>query len=304
MHILIVEDNDETAEFICRGLEEAGHSYHHDRDAKAGLISATTRDFDVIVFDRLLPGMDGKDAVRILRESGATTPILMLTALAGIDDRVEGLEAGADDYLVKPSPLPSCMPGSALGRRLPISEESTRLQVGDLLMDRTTQTVTRRATPELLPREYRILELLMQNEGQLVTRTMLLEKVWGFNFDPKTSLVQTTLAACAPRSTSRLLLNSFKPSGGQDMSSLPRVSLTQSTVFRRTLVAGFLSLCLVIVFMWLVFAVYVWHTEQSMRTTITEVVEDFEAVYEDDELPRSSKKLPSMRDSLGCRLVI
>ena len=150
----------------------------------------------MIVFDRLLPGLDGLDAGRVLRQSGVTTPIIMLTALSGIDDRVDGLEAGADDYLVKPfafSELHARI--RALSRRQPLTEEVTRLQVGDLVMERTTQIATRdNHVLDLLPREYRILEYLMQNEGQLVTRTMLLEKIWGYKFDPKTSLVQTHLS--------------------------------------------------------------------------------------------------------------
>lgn len=196
MNILLVEDNDETADFIKRGLQEAGVSVTHEVTANAGLVTAAARTFDVLVFDRLLPGMDGMDAVRVLRQSGVTTPIIMLTALSGIDDRVDGLEAGADDYLVKPfafSELHARI--RALSRRQPLSEERTRLQVGDLVMERITQTATRdNLVLDLLPREYRILEYLMQNEGQLVTRTMLLEKIWGYKFDPKTSLVQTHLS--------------------------------------------------------------------------------------------------------------
>lgn len=196
MNILLVEDNDETAGFIRRGLEEAGETVTHEVTAKAGLVTAAAQSFDVIVFDRLLPGMDGVDAVRVLRQSGVTTPIIMLTALAGIDDRVDGLEAGADDYLVKPFAFSELYARiRALSRRQPLAEDITRLQVGDLVIERTTQTATRGGDVlDLLPREYRILEYLMQNEGQLVTRTMLLEKIWGYRFDPKTSLVQTHLS--------------------------------------------------------------------------------------------------------------
>ena len=196
MNILFVEDNEETAAFVSRGLEEAGDTVTVVSDSKNGLIAAAAGRFDVIVFDRLLPGLDGLDAVRVLRQSGVTTPIIMLTALSGIDDRVDGLEAGADDYLVKPfafSELHARI--RALSRRQPLTEEVTRLQVGDLVMERTTQIATRdNHVLDLLPREYRILEYLMQNEGQLVTRTMLLEKIWGYKFDPKTSLVQTHLS--------------------------------------------------------------------------------------------------------------
>ena len=139
----------------------------------------------------------GLDAVRILRQSGIATPILMLTALDGIDDRVNGLDAGADDYLTKPFAFAELYARlRALTRRQPLAEaDTTRIVVGDLVMERTRQVVTRaNVRLELLPREYRILEYLMLNEGQLVTRTMLLEKVWGYRFDPKTSLVQTHLS--------------------------------------------------------------------------------------------------------------
>jgi two-component system OmpR family response regulator len=193
VQVLLVEDDEETAAFIERGLLEAGHSVTHDASANDGLISAAAKSFDVIVFDRLLPGMDGVDAVRVLRQSGVTTPILLLTALDGIDDRVKGLEAGADDYLVKPFAFAELYARlRALARRQPLVEETQRRQIADLVLERTTQLVTRAGQRlELLPREYRILDYLMAHEGQVVTRTMLLETIWGFQFDPKTSLVQT-----------------------------------------------------------------------------------------------------------------
>ncbi|MEM1188303.1 MAG: response regulator transcription factor [Pseudomonadota bacterium] len=193
MNILLVEDDEETAAFVTRGLRESGDAVTHCSDGRAGMLAATERSFDAIVFDRMLPGMDGLDAVRILRESSVDTPIIMLTALAGINDRVDGLEAGADDYLVKPFAFAELYARiRALSRRKPLVPETHELRVHDLQLDRTTQSVHRGdARLDLLPREYRILEYLMLNAGQLVTRTMLLEKVWGYNFDPKTSLVQT-----------------------------------------------------------------------------------------------------------------
>ena len=197
MRILLVEDNEETVAFTSRGLEEAGDVVTVATSAQEGLLIAAAHAFDVIIFDRLLPGMDGLNAVRVLRQSGIDTPILMLTALDGIDDRVNGLEAGADDYLTKPFAFAELYARlRALARRQPLAEpETTRIVVGALVMERTSQVVTRAGVQlELLPREYRILEYLMLNEGQLVTRTMLLEKVWGYRFDPKTSLVQTHLS--------------------------------------------------------------------------------------------------------------
>lgn len=197
LNILIVEDNQETADFIARGLAEAGDTLHHALSAEEGMIQAGSGAFDVIIFDRMLPKMSGTKAIEVLRRAGLETPILMLTALSGIDHRVSGLEAGADDYLVKPFAFAELYARlKALARRRPLAEEApTRLVVGDLVLERTTQSVERAGqTLDLLPREFRILEFLMQNEGQLVTRTMLLDRIWGYNFDPKTSLVQTHLS--------------------------------------------------------------------------------------------------------------
>lgn len=197
LKILLVEDNQETADFIARGLTEAGDTLQHARNAEDGMIQASSRDFDVIIFDRMLPKMDGAAATQLLRKAGIGAPILMLTALSGIDDRVSGLEAGADDYLVKPFAFAELYARlKALARRKPLAQEAvTVLAVGDLVLERTTQRVERAGQVlDLLPREYRILEFLMLNEGQLVTRTMLLDRIWGYNFDPKTSLVQTHLS--------------------------------------------------------------------------------------------------------------
>lgn len=197
MNILLVEDNQEVVAFVSRGLQEAGDAVSIATSAKQGLIDAAAHSFDVIIFDRLLPGMDGVDAVRVLRQSGVVTPILVLTALDGIDDRVTGLEAGADDYLTKPFAFAELYARlRALVRRQPmIDTDPTRLEVGELVLERPTQIVTRAGVKlDLLPREYKILEHLMMNEGQLVSRTMLLEKIWGYRFDPKTSLVQTHMS--------------------------------------------------------------------------------------------------------------
>ena len=193
MRVLIVEDDTETAEFIRRGLTEQGDTADWCNSVEKALLQIPAEDYDAIVFDRLLPGMDGVNAVRLLRQANVKTPIIMLTALSGIDDRVEGLNAGADDYMVKPFAFSELYARlQALCRRQPLQTEATRLQVVDLVLDRTTQQVTRNSTAiDLARREYKILELLMQNAGQVVTRTMLLEKVWGYGFDPRTSIVQT-----------------------------------------------------------------------------------------------------------------
>jgi two-component system OmpR family response regulator len=193
MKVLLIEDDEEIAAFIERGLREQGYCVRHETTSQKGIISAASGDFDVIIFDRLLPGMDGIDAVRILRQSKLETPILMLTALSAIGDRVAGLEAGADDYMVKPFVFAELHARlKALARRRPLAKEDTILEIADLRLDRTTREITRSGKAlDLLPREYQILEYLMLNPGQLVTRTMLLEQIWGFQFDPKTSLVQT-----------------------------------------------------------------------------------------------------------------
>ena len=193
MHVLIVEDDLETGEFLVRGLAEAGETAEHVASVDEALLLAPQQRFDAIVFDRLLPGMDGIDAVRVLRQANVKTPIIMLTALSGIDDRVAGLDAGADDYMVKPFAFSELYARlQALLRRQPLAAEATTLVVADLVLDRTTQVVTRGGQPiEMARREYEILELLMQNVGQVVTRTMLLERVWGYGFDPRTSIVQT-----------------------------------------------------------------------------------------------------------------
>ncbi|MCF2855876.1 response regulator transcription factor [Pseudoalteromonas sp. SMS1] len=193
MKVLIVEDDVDTADFIKRGLEQHGEIAHHVTSAQKGMLQASSSEFDVIIFDRLLPNMDGIDAVRILRGSNITTPIIMLTALGETTDRVAGLDAGADDYLVKPFDFSELYARlKALTRRTPLKQEALSLSVGDLVLERTARKVTRSGQVlDLNPKEYQILEYLMLNPGQLVTKTMLLEKVWGFNFDPRTSLVQT-----------------------------------------------------------------------------------------------------------------
>ena len=193
MNVLLVEDCQDTAEFISRGLEQQGDTLSHFTYAKEALIPASSMKFDVIIFDRMLPDMDGIDAIKLLRTSNVNTPILVLTAMASTEDRVKGLDAGADDYLVKPfafSELQARL--RALARRSPMKQVEHLLVVGDLSLDRTTQLCTRAGVKlDLMPREYKILEYLMLNANQLVTKTMLLEHVWGFNFDPQTSLVQT-----------------------------------------------------------------------------------------------------------------
>jgi len=191
--ILLVEDDRETAAYVASGLREAGHVVNVAHDGREGLMMGASSPYDVAVVDRMVPRLDGLAMVKTLRGAGSRTPVLFLTALGGLDDRVEGLDAGADDYLVKPFAFAELLARvTALARRPPLSEVATTLRVGDLKMDLLKRTVTRDGVElGLLPQEFRLLEYLMRHAEQVVTRTMLLEKVWGFHFDPQTSVVET-----------------------------------------------------------------------------------------------------------------
>ena len=193
MRILLVEDDAETAAYVARGLEEAGHVVDRAADGQDGLFLATGGGHDVMVVDRMLPKLDGLSMVRAVRAAGIATPAIFLTARAGLGDRIEGLEAGGDDYLAKPFAFAELLARiNALARRPPLQQEITVLRVGELEMDLIRRSVTRAGKRiELQPREFRLLEFLMRREGQVVTRTMLLEGVWDFHFDPKTSVVET-----------------------------------------------------------------------------------------------------------------
>jgi len=191
--VLVIEDDTETAAYVTRGLEEQGHCVDVAANGSDGLALATGERYDLLVVDRLLPGMDGLSVVKRARAAGLTEPILFLTALGGVDDRVTGLDAGADDYLPKPFAFSELLARiNALARRPPIASVTTTLQVADLHMDLLTRTVRRRGTRlELQPREFRLLEYFMRHADQVVTRTMLLEHVWDFHFEPHTNVVET-----------------------------------------------------------------------------------------------------------------
>ena len=196
MKILLVEDDSETANYLLQGLQEAGHHAAVAPDGRNGLFRAAGEDWDLLIVDRMLPGLDGLAMVRTLRGAGVTTPVLFLTTLGGIDDRVDGLNAGGDDYLVKPfafSELAARV--AALGRRPRRTAPETMLKVADLEMDLLARTVRRGgADVDLQPREFRLLEYLMRHADQVVTRTMLLENVWDFHFDPHTNVVETHIS--------------------------------------------------------------------------------------------------------------
>ena len=191
MRFLIIEDDAETREFIVQGLSESGHSADETAVGREGLLLALERDYDAIVLDRMLPGLDGLSIVTTLRAEGKRTPILILSALGEVDDRVEGLTRGGDDYLVKPFAFSELLARlEALTRRRDSEGPETRLRVADLEMDLLSRRVKRAGkTIDLQPREFRLLEYLMRHSGQVVTRTMLLEKVWDYHFDPQTNVI-------------------------------------------------------------------------------------------------------------------
>jgi two-component system OmpR family response regulator len=196
MRILIIEDDEETARFLADGLKERGHQPEVAGNGRDGVELAIRERFDVIILDRMLPQLDGLAVVALTRAEGVSTPVLFLTNLSGIDDRVEGLAAGGDDYLVKPFAFEEVMARLlALARRPTLGASQTRLAAGDLEMDLVARTVRRGGEAiDLQPREFRLLEYLMRAEGRLVTRKMLLEQVWEFNFDPKTNIVETHIS--------------------------------------------------------------------------------------------------------------
>ncbi len=191
MRILVIEDDDKTAGYILKGFAECGYVADRAADGRQGLQLATTERYDALVVDRMLPGLDGLSLVRALRAAEISTPVVILSALAHVDDRVTGLRAGGDDYLTKPfafSELQARL--EALLRRPRALAQQTTLQVTDLTMDLLARRVTRAGQPiDLRPQEYKLLEYLMRHAGEVVTRTMLFEGVWDLHFDPQTNVV-------------------------------------------------------------------------------------------------------------------
>ncbi|HRN89767.1 response regulator transcription factor [Hyphomicrobium sp.] len=191
MRVLVIEDDRETAQFLQKSLKESGHSADTAGDGETGLSMAQGGAYDILIVDRMLPRLDGLSVVKTLRSEGSRTPVLILSALGDVDDRVKGLRAGGDDYLTKPYAYTELLARiEALARRATPEEQETRYAVGDLVLDRLSHRVTRAGEQiQLQPREYRLLEYLMKNAGQVVTRTMLLENVWDYHFDPQTNVI-------------------------------------------------------------------------------------------------------------------
>jgi two-component system, OmpR family, response regulator len=188
MRILLIEDDKEAAAYLVKGLSESGHRVALAEHGRVGLDMARNDNYDAMIVDRMLPGIDGLSIIASLRAAKNQTPVLVLSALGDVDERVKGLRAGCDDYLGKPFAFSELLARlEALTRR---GSAETRLQVGDLEVDLLARSVTRAGQPiELLPREFRLLEYLMRHAGHIVTRTMLLEKVWDHHFDPQTNVI-------------------------------------------------------------------------------------------------------------------
>jgi len=196
MKLLVIEDDREAAAFLVKGLKESGHTVDHADDGRQGLFLATSERFDTMIVDRMLPGMDGLAIVAALRASGNHTPVLILSALDGVDDRVRGLKAGGDDYLTKPYAFSELLARiEALIRRSAGTKAETQIRVGELEIDLLSRAVRRGAGEiDLLPREFRLLEVLARHAGQVVTRTMLLEQVWDYHFDPQTNVIDVHIS--------------------------------------------------------------------------------------------------------------
>jgi len=191
MRILVIEDDREAATWLLKGLAESGHVADLAADGEEGLALARERVHDVLIVDRMLPKLDGLTIIQTLRAEGVTAPVLILSALGDVDERVKGLRAGGDDYLAKPYAFSELLARiEGLSRRRHQGPQQTRLKAADLEMDLLTRTVTRSGRPIILqPREFKLLEYLMRNAGHVVTRTMLLENVWDYHFDPQTNVI-------------------------------------------------------------------------------------------------------------------
>ncbi len=218
MHLLLIEDDTEAARFLVKGLRESGYSVDHAADGREGLFRATEGQFDLVITDRMLPHIDGLAIIELMRRKGLTTPVLVLSALGGVDDRVRGLKAGGDDYLTKPFAFAELLARiEALLRRRSSAPQATRLKVEDLEFDLLARRVTRAGREvELTARELKLLEFLMRRAGQVVTRTMLLEGVWDLHFDPQSNLIDvhiSRLRQAIDRGSDHPLIHTVRGSG-------------------------------------------------------------------------------------------
>jgi two-component system OmpR family response regulator len=218
MRILVIEDDTETLDYLVKGLRESGHAADSASDGKDGLFLALESDYDALVVDRMLPALDGLSLIQTLRSSGKATPVLILSALGEVDDRVAGLHAGGDDYLVKPFAFSELMARlEALTRRHEAGAPDTSLKVGDLELDLLSRVVKRAGQMiRLQPREFSLLEYLMRHVDQVVTRTMLLEGVWNYHFDPQTNVIDvhvSRLRSKIDRGFERPLLHTVRGAG-------------------------------------------------------------------------------------------
>ena len=196
MRILIIEDDRDAAQYLAKGLRESGHSAEIAENGRDGLLRSAVEPFDVLIVDRMLPNLDGLSLVQHLRKTGHATPVLFLSALGEVDDRVKGLRAGGDDYLTKPYAFSELLARvENLGRRRNIRAVATRLKVADLELDLLSRKATRAGQAiDLQPREFQLLETLMRHAGQVMTRTMLLEQVWNYHFDPQTNVIDVHIS--------------------------------------------------------------------------------------------------------------
>ena len=211
MHILLIEDDINAASYVIKGLKESGHVVDHASDGEEGMELSLTLKFDVIIIDRMLPKLDGLSLIKKIRDQKINTPILILSALGEVDEKVLGLKAGADDYLAKPFSFSELLARTeVLVRRTNPEIKETSIKVGSLIMNLLTRQVHRNGIEiELQPREFRLLEFLMRRSNQVVTRTMLLEGVWEYHFDPQTNVIDVHI--------SRLRSKIDKPFDGKEM---------------------------------------------------------------------------------------
>ena len=218
MHVLLIEDDAEAARLLVKGLRESGYTVEHAADGRTGLTQAASAPFDLIITDRMLPQLDGLAVIEAMRARGVATPVLVLSALGAVDDRIKGLKAGGDDYLTKPFAFAELLARiEALLRRHPAAPHATRLKVEDLEFDLLARRVTRAGRElDLTARELKLLEYLMRRAGQVVTRTMLLEGVWDLHFDPQSNLIDvhiSRLRQAIDRGSDHPLIHTVRGSG-------------------------------------------------------------------------------------------